>query len=288
MGMNTRNGIDWPHVSSLEMSDAEGWYSQVAAAPPEVQGHFGFKVERLDGATLMYAAREAFLGLNRVIGLGIQRDLTPAGLDDVLLRYERMGVDKVLLQLCPYVVREDIAKALEAQGIVALGRHAKLWQRPDAARRADTSLEIKEIDQSSADLYGQVAAEAYGDPPMLRGGHSATIGQQGWRHFLAFDGSRAVSTAALFVSEKRAWCGFAATLPSARSHGAHCALLAARVRAAAEQGCEVVTCETAEETEQRPNPSFRNMRRMGFEIAYYRTNYLWTGPGSSAGASSPQ
>jgi hypothetical protein len=52
-------------------------------------------------------------------------------------------------------------------------------------------------------------------------------------------------------------------------------MLAARVREAAEQGCEVVTCETAEETTERPNPSFRNMRRMGFEVAYFRPNYLW-------------
>jgi hypothetical protein len=33
--------------------------------------------------------------------------------------------------------------------------------------------------------------------------------------------------------------------------------------------------QTAEDTVSRDAPSFRNLRRLGFEVAYARPNYLW-------------
>ena len=267
--------LDWSLVCVLEHADAEGWASHQLAAPPAVVEHFGIAVQRYAGATLMIANRGEILGLNRVLGLGIDERLTPALLDEVIARYHALGVTRAILQICPRAIDAAAAAAIEARQLGAKNRHAKLWRRPDPLLAADTDLRIAKIDRSLAELYGTVAAHAYGDPPILAAGHSATIGQKGWRHFIAFDGDRAIGTAALYVSGPAAWCGFAATLASDRGRGAHCALLAARVREAAEQGCEVVTCETAEETPERPNPSFRNMRRMGFEVAYFRPNYLW-------------
>jgi hypothetical protein len=268
--------LNWSLVRLLEHADTQGWASHQLAAPPVVVEHFGLGLQRLAGATLMSASRGDILGLNRVLGLGIDEPLTPAVLDDVLSRYRARDVTKVLLQLCPLAIDPATDAAFEARGIAARTRHAKLWRQPDPRLSASTDLTIVEIDRSSAELYGAVAVQAYGDPPLLAAGHSATIGQKEWRHYIAFDGDRAVSTAALYVTDSTGWCGFAATLPSHRGRGAHCALLAARVREAAAQGCEVVVCETLEETPERPNPSFRNMRRMGFEVAYFRPNFIWT------------
>ena len=36
-----------------------------------------------------------------------------------------------------------------------------------------------------------------------------------------------------------------------------------------------VSAETAEDTITRDAPSFRNLRRLGFEVAYRRPNYIW-------------
>jgi hypothetical protein len=47
-----------------------------------------------------------------------------------------------------------------------------------------------------------------------------------------------------------------------------------RIRGAAVLGCTWVASETAEETPERPNPSYRNMRRAGFEVVYMRENYV--------------
>jgi GNAT superfamily N-acetyltransferase len=93
---------------------------------------------------------------------------------------------------------------------------------------------------------------------------------------MAYDGGKAVSTGALFVSGEAAWLDFATTLPEYRGRGAQAALLARRIVDAAELGCRYLVVETAEDTPQRGAPSHRNMLRFGFQEAYARPNYIHT------------
>jgi len=39
-------------------------------------------------------------------------------------------------------------------------------------------------------------------------------------------------------------------------------------------GCKWFVTETGEETADEPNPSYHNMLRSGFELAYLRPNYV--------------
>ena len=70
----------------------------------------------------------------------------------------------------------------------------------------------------------------------------------------------------------------AATLPEYRRRGAHGALMARRMRDAAEPGCEWVTSEIGSETQDNPNPSLHGMRRMGLPELYERRNWIWRAP----------
>ena len=79
---------------------------------------------------------------------------------------------------------------------------------------------------------------------------------------------------ALYLHGEYATLTFAATLPAFRGQGAQAALIARRFQEAAMAGCRWMLTETAEDTPSRPAPSFRNMRRYGFNIAYPRPNYL--------------
>jgi GNAT superfamily N-acetyltransferase len=83
----------------------------------------------------------------------------------------------------------------------------------------------------------------------------ATLGRPHWHHYLACDDGIAVSTAALYVDGGVGWLGFGATLPSHRNRGAQSALMARRIRDAADAGCSLVHTETAESTDEVPNPS---------------------------------
>jgi len=76
------------------------------------------------------------------------------------------------------------------------------------------------------------------------------------------------------VHGRHGWLGQAATLPAHRRRGAQSALIAARIRAAAEAGAEVVVTETGEIVDDRPTISYRNILRAGFRAVYLRPNYV--------------
>jgi ribosomal protein S18 acetylase RimI-like enzyme len=52
------------------------------------------------------------------------------------------------------------------------------------------------------------------------------------------------------------------------------ALIARRIDDARAMGCRHLSVETAEDNPDKPAPSFHNVTRLGFRIAYYRDNYL--------------
>jgi hypothetical protein len=48
-----------------------------------------------------------------------------------------------------------------------------------------------------------------------------------------------------------------------------------RIREAIRQGCRWIITETGEDIPANPNPSYRNMLRSGFRLAYQRPNYIY-------------
>ena len=99
-------------------------------------------------------------------------------------------------------------------------------------------------------------------------------GRENWHCFVAYDGQTPAATGALYVVGTVGWLGMAGTLPEQRRKGAQGAILAARIEAAAEAGCEVVVTETGALEDGRPSNSYRNIVRAGFEERYVRANYL--------------
>jgi hypothetical protein len=262
---------------SLEGIEAEAWRRHQLAAPTPIRERYGIEVRDFAGGVALIAATGP-VGMNRVLGLGLDRPLDDETLDGVIDIYRSAGVPRFLLLLSPSALGFDAAELLR-RGFTQPSRLAKLFRRPDSVPPTLTDLEVSMIGQSDADLYGRVVAAGHDDPPDLAAAHAATVGMPQWRHYLAYDrDGMAVAGATLFWSDGVAWCGFSSTLATDRGRGAHSALLSRRVRDAAELDCVLVVCETAEETESRPNAAYRNMRRAGFEVAYMRPTLVYAGP----------
>ena len=79
--------------------------------------------------------------------------------------------------------------------------------------------------------------------------------------------------AALRVSGGVGWLGIGATRPEHRGRGAQSALLAARIAAGLARGVEGFTTETGRPLPGEAGPSFANIKRAGFRIAYDRPNW---------------
>ena len=98
---------------------------------------------------------------------------------------------------------------------------------------------------------------------------------------MGFDGDTPVSTAAMRIADGVAWFGFGATSESHRGRGGQSAMFARRLRDARDAGCRFAIVETGKETAEDPNPSYRNMVRSGFQLAYFRHNWVRKGPAAS-------
>ena len=119
-----------------------------------------------------------------------------------------------------------------------------------------------------------VTTVGFGMPSEWRPWIAATVGRPNWHYYLAFTGASAVAAAALFVHGTVGWLGVASTLPAARRRGAQSALMAKRIEDGCALGCHWFVTETGEDIPARPNPSFHNMIRAGFAVAYHRKNYM--------------
>ena len=143
---------------------------------------------------------------------------------------------------------------------------------PDVVIRTD--LRIERIGQAHAAAFAEVSCTAFGMPAVMQPWLTAGVGQPGWMHYLAFDGETPVAGGALFLKGDVGWLGIASTLPAYRRRGAQGALMARRIRDASELGCRWIVTETGEDTPEHPNPSYHNMLRTGFALAYQRPNYI--------------
>jgi GNAT superfamily N-acetyltransferase len=107
-----------------------------------------------------------------------------------------------------------------------------------------TDLRVAETGPSRARAFGAIAAEAFGLPPEVAPWFAGLPGRPGWSCLVALDGDEPVAAGALYAAGGAGWLALGATRPAHRGRGAQPALIAARIRRAAELGCRLVVAET--------------------------------------------
>jgi GNAT superfamily N-acetyltransferase len=86
--------------------------------------------------------------------------------------------------------------------------------------------------------------------------------------YLAELDGKAISTGMLFIYENACILAGTSTIPEARNQGAQNALLAARLKFAAERGCKLAIMGAAPGSQSQ-----KNAQKNGFNIAYTRTKW---------------
>lgn len=148
---------------------------------------------------------------------------------------------------------------------------------PLPAPASDCTLTIRRWQPEDADAGARLAADVFGLPepfiPLL-----ASLNRHPrWRQWLALEDGRVVATSLLYLGDDMAWIGWGATLDGYRGRGIHPALLAARLQDAAAHGCRWLSSETASGTPAQPDPSLRNLVRMGFTPVHQRHTHVCVG-----------
>ena len=245
------------------------------ALPTELAAALGAQLHMIGGAVVLIMARVPQILLNRVIGLGVAEPATEAMVDQIVDCYRQAGVPPAV-QLSPGAQPPELAGWLAARGLQPDDHWIKLVRGVEPLPDVATDLRVERIGPAQAAAFAETFGVVFGLPDPLRIWIECSVGRPGWQHYLAFDGDQPVATGALFVYEQIGWLGVAATLRAHRRRGAQSALIVQRIRDAAALGCRRLVVETDDDTPARPNPSTRNLLRLGFEVAYLRPNYVGT------------
>ena len=147
-----------------------------------------------------------------------------------------------------------------------------LYQPIVPRAQSESRVTTRIIEPGEEELWSATAAEGWSEFPgvedFMRDIGRLTTGAEGTYAFLAELDGRPVGTGAVAIHDGVALLAGASTIPSARKQGAQKALLEARLRFAAERGCDLATMGALP-----GSASQRNAQRQGFQIAYTRIKW---------------
>ena len=269
---------------AIEETAETDWFR---AGSPEIVAATGMRVEDQDSARVYFMPQVDVLIFNRAVGIGIRQPTTEDEIDRIVARYRALGVPRFLIAISPAAKPATIESWLEARGFRRHNAWVKLHREAERMPEVATvGIRVEEIGPDRATEFGRIVQTGFSMTDVAGEWVGLTVGRSGWRHYLALDGTRPVAAAAMHLRGSWAWFGFMATLEEARGRGAQSALIARRIHDAHEAGVRWLSVETAEDTPERDAPSFRNVLRQGFRVAYLRANWLWKEPGlvSEAGS----
>jgi GNAT superfamily N-acetyltransferase len=177
-------------------------------------------------------------------------------------------VKKFFVWLSPGPDMETVRGWLEARGLSRRPyvRYPTLLRDGKAPAPFKTDLEIREVTSD------EIAAARAALGETMWPGYLRSAGRDGFLHYMAFDGTRPVATAALAVFEGMAYLLSASTGEADRKRGAQQALIAARLARAEQLGCAIAVSETLNILEH----SLRNLQRAGFREVYEKEVYAWS------------
>lgn len=199
--------------------------------------------------------------MNRVVGLGVEREVDEDQLDVVLAA---MDDTTFYVDVTP-AADPRLDQLLERRGLEH-GWGWMMFERDDRPAPAVASeLRVVEVGPARAHAWARIVAAGFDLPESIHGVLGRVPTTPGWSTFLALDGDEPAAAAALWTGGHAAYFTFASTLPEHRGKGAQSALLSTRVERAREAGCRVLVTETGELRDDLPSNSYRNIRRFGFE-----------------------
>lgn len=260
-----------------ESAEAEFVLAMAQAAPEDVSKELGMHQARIGGGIVTAMEHDPTGGFwSKGLGFGFTEPFGEGVVDEVLTFFEESRVPAAVVQVSPLASPSTWSDALAARGLTPSRTWVKFVSEIRLIPHPRTELEVREIAEEDLDEFAKIYTVGFGMPegPLTKL-FRALPGAPGWQCFGAWDGSDLVSVANLFVAGDVGVLGGAATLPDKRGRGGQTALMSVRVAAAAAAGCAWISSETGSESEEEPNPSLHNMRRLELGELYTRTNWVY-------------
>lgn len=261
-------------LRDLELIEVKVWNQFYKYADERAVFSCGIDLDDDERLSVLIASKLDILAMNRVIGLGLDEQCSEDKIEYIISRYKNAGVPRFFVQLHPQAQPGSLPETLEKHGFSHYNNWVKLYRDIELPLPEPADLEIKETGSGEGDTFAGIVASSFEWPDNIRPMIASSVGKRGWHFYMAYDNGIPIATGADFIDGDYCWIDFAATLAEHRGKGAQTALTVRRIEDAKKQGCKWLVVETAEQTAQHEAPSYRNMIRLGFKVAYIRPNYI--------------
>jgi GNAT superfamily N-acetyltransferase len=227
----------------------------------------GIEIREFGGATAIIARERPQLDFLNIV-VGLRRE--DAGRVEAIAGFYHRHGRQARIELPPDAGAADLMAAMSRQG----GAQVGFWTRLAAPAQApsEPSDPVRRAGPGERELFGRVWAEGMEIPDGER--DEAGAAAAGWADdsgvtcFLAQADGEPAAAAALLVHERVGFLAAASTRPGSRRRGLQAALIAARIRAAGDAGCDLVSALA-----EVGSTSQRNLERAGLAVAY--TPAVW-------------
>ncbi|WP_018866626.1 MULTISPECIES: GNAT family N-acetyltransferase [unclassified Thioalkalivibrio] len=261
-----------PTPEQAELIEAEAYESMMRVA--ETAGIPGFRAVRSrSGLALVAPGLKKILVFNRVLALGVAEPASEDYIDELAALYAPHELPWAV-ELSPHARPEPIPQWLRDRRIRRGAPSAVLVRSTHDVPEVTTDLEIRPWQPEDNDAGAALAAQTFSVPEEVTALLAALPYSPKWRQWLALDEGKVVATGLVYLGDGVAWTGWAATHPDYRGRGLHGALVSARLRDASLHGCTSVITDTAVGTADKPDQSYKNHLRKGFEVSHLRHTYL--------------
>jgi hypothetical protein len=213
--------------------------------------------------------------LTQTFGLGIFEDATAEHLDAL----EKFFLERnapVFHEVSP-IVDQSILELLNSRGYKPVELTSVMYRDlHNETPHSDGKIQTRFIKESEADLWAATAAAGWAtDMPelveFLKGIGQISARTSGGKPMIAELDGKPVAAAGFQIYDDVCILAGASTLPEARRQGAQNALLAARLRFGAENGCHLAIIAALPGSQSQ-----KNAQKNGFNIAYTRTKWQLT------------
>lgn len=227
------------------------------------------------GAYAMYDGPDS--PVTQTFGLGLFQEATPADLDAVEAFFRQRGAP-VFHEVSPLAGVELAARLCE-RGYRPVEFTSVLFRPtrggPPLAPPRNPDIRVRLVQGDDCEQWARTAAKGWSDvaevadfADSLAELMRVSVERPDGLGFLAELGDRPIAAGFMTIAAGVALLGGASTIPDGRRQGAQLALLEARLRHAAEHGCDVAMMGALP-----GSASQRNAERQGFRIAYTRTKW---------------
>jgi ribosomal protein S18 acetylase RimI-like enzyme len=259
----------------VELGEARAYAALVMGGEAQTSEQYGLAVHRVGSAYALVGTRfRESLILNRVIGLGVCEPAADGVLDALDDVYRRGAVDTYAAEVSPAGQPADLPQRLRSRGFIPFKYTTMLYRPVAPVASPPTAFRVRRVGQALAHVFAELTCTVFQFGEPFRTLLQATFRSDDWQHWMAFDDEQPVAAAMTHVQDGVAWIGWVGTLPDYRGRGAQSALTAAQLEGAGARNCRWVTLEAATGTRDRPGPSLRNYRRLGWTVAYDRLVYV--------------